>query len=135
MLLYNIDNKLVNGLPGKLIEIKDEKPVVDFPLVQKVVKLEKKTWTFYDEKNPDTVVASRTQFPVKPSFAITSHKAQGQTLAAGIVISGNEFIHGQLYVACSRFRTKAGLCLRGFDLEKLIHPPKSLKISIFLLML
>jgi len=45
----------------------------------------------------------RRQFPVKPAFAITINKSQGQTLKkAGIWLRTQAFAHGQLYVACSR---------------------------------
>ena len=45
----------------------------------------------------------RRQFPVKPAFAITINKSQGQTLKkAGIWLRTQTFAHGQLYVACSR---------------------------------
>ena len=45
----------------------------------------------------------RRQFPVRPAFAITINKSQGQTLKmAGVWLRGQVFTHGQLYVACSR---------------------------------
>ncbi|XP_022833273.1 uncharacterized protein LOC111361126 [Spodoptera litura] len=45
----------------------------------------------------------RIQFPLKPAFAMTINKAQGQTLkVAGVNLEKNCFSHGQLYVACSR---------------------------------
>ena len=45
----------------------------------------------------------RRQFPVRPAFAITINKSQGQTLKfAGVWLRGEVFTHGQLYVACSR---------------------------------
>ena len=45
----------------------------------------------------------RRQFPVRPAFATTINKAQGQTLKmAGIWLRTQVFTHGQLYVACSR---------------------------------
>ena len=45
----------------------------------------------------------RRQFPVKPAFAMTINKSQGQTLKmAGLWLRSPVFTHGQLYVACSR---------------------------------
>ena len=45
----------------------------------------------------------RRQFPVRPSFAITINKSQGQTMKnVGVWLRSQVFGHGQLYVACSR---------------------------------
>lgn len=45
----------------------------------------------------------RLQFPVRPAFAITINKAQGQTLEhVGLYLKTPVFVHGQLYVALSR---------------------------------
>ena len=47
---------------------------------------------------------SRVQFPIRPSFAMTINKAQGQTLEYVSIWLGDDhvFSHGQLYVALSR---------------------------------
>ena len=60
--------------------------------------------TLLDESSPFKVY--RKQFPVRPAFALTVHKSQGQTFSQiGIDISKGVYAHGHLYVAISR--TKA----------------------------
>ena len=52
----------------------------------------------------------RKQFPVRPGFAITSNKAQGQTPShIGIYLKQGFFSHGQIYVAMSRVGPKDSL--------------------------
>ena len=47
----------------------------------------------------------RRQFPVRPCFAMTINKSQGQTLEfVGLDLTDEVFAHGQLYVAFSRVR-------------------------------
>lgn len=55
----------------------------------------------------------RLQFPVRPAFAMTINKAQGQSMQlAGLDLRTPCFSHGQLYVACSR----VGSCKKLFIL-------------------
>ena len=48
----------------------------------------------------------RHQFPVRPCFAMSANKAQGQTLDfVGIYLPDHVFTHGQLHVAFSRVQS------------------------------
>ena len=59
--------------------------------------------TFIPKLNEYPFEWQRRQFPVRPAFAMTINKSQGQTLKyAGIWLRAEVFTHGQLYVACSR---------------------------------
>ncbi|XP_074299801.1 uncharacterized protein LOC141630968 [Silene latifolia] len=52
----------------------------------------------------------RKQFPLAISFAMTIHKAQGQSLShVGLYLPIPVFNHGQLYLAISRVNNKNGL--------------------------
>ena len=53
---------------------------------------------------------TRRQFPMKPSYAMTTKKSQGQTLTkVGIYLPQSVFTHGQLNVAMSRVKSYYGL--------------------------
>jgi ribosomal protein S18 acetylase RimI-like enzyme len=50
------------------------------------------------------------QFPVRLGYAITAHKAQGQTYDSAVIALGSKaFSSGQAYVALSRVRTPEGM--------------------------
>lgn len=60
----------------------------------------------------------RHQFPVRAAFAMTIHKAQGQTFeVVGIYLLISVFMHGMLYVAFSRVKRRSGL--------KVLLPPEN----------
>ena len=49
----------------------------------------------------------RIQFPIRPAFAMTISKSQGQTLEyVGLWLNEPLFTHGQLYVALSRVSSR-----------------------------
>ncbi|MFP4477336.1 MAG: AAA family ATPase [Desulfatibacillaceae bacterium] len=55
---------------------------------------------------------SYSQLPLKPAYAVTIHKSQGQTLERVVVdMAGGAFAHGQTYVALSRCTSLEGLLL------------------------
>ena len=69
-----------------------------------------------DTKLPFTLKCC--QFPICPCFAMSTNKAQGQTLQyVGIYLPDNVFTHGQLYVAFSRVQAGSSLavCLNNPD--------------------
>jgi ATP-dependent DNA helicase PIF1 len=58
------------------------------------------------------VVGSFSQIPIKPAWAITIHKSQGQSYDRVIIdLGGGAFEFGQTYVALSRCRSLEGISL------------------------
>ena len=122
ILVYNLDHQLVNGLRCSVIAFKNGLPVVDFPTVGRIETIDVRKWSFYSPSNPAELSAQRLQIPLKAAWGITAHKSQGDEYIAANVISGGEFVQGQLYVACSRVKSMKGLCLKGFNVDRLIPP-------------
>lgn len=70
------------------------------------------------------VQAKRSQLPLILAWALSIHKAQGQTLERVTVNLGKIFEKGQAYVALSRATSQAGLRVLGFDKSKVMAHPK-----------
>ena len=66
------------------------------------------------------VQASRSQVPLILAWALSIHKAQGQTLERVKVDLGRVFEKGQAYVALSRATTIQGLQVLRFDPKKVL---------------
>jgi hypothetical protein len=116
ILLKNINqrDKMVNGRRGTITEIilgnTNEAPTlmvsfdplpgdnttVLYPIIAQQVD---------SVKFPDGKIVSMYQLPIRLAYAVTAHKAQGQTLDKVAVCIGEEaFAHGAFYVALSRVR-------------------------------
>lgn len=66
------------------------------------------------------IQASRMQIPLILAWALSIHKAQGQTLERVKVDLGRVFEKGQAYVALSRATNMAGLQVLRFDPKKVV---------------
>ncbi|KAK6065082.1 mitochondrial dna helicase [Seiridium cupressi] len=70
------------------------------------------------------IQAKRTALPLILAWALSIHKAQGQTLERVKVDLGKIFEKGQAYVALSRATSKDGLQVLRFDKSKVMAHPR-----------
>ena len=96
-------------------------PLVRFTLADgthRELLCHRETWKI--ELPNGEVQASRAQIPLILAWALSIHKAQGQTLERVKVDLGKVFEKGQAYVALSRATTMQGLQVLRFDPKKVL---------------
>ena len=100
-------------------------PVVEFKLTNgapKQMLCMPETWKI--ELPNGEVQAQRVQLPLILAWALSIHKAQGQTLEFVKVDLGRIFEKGQAYVALSRATSQEGLQISRFDPKKVMAHEK-----------
>ncbi|ANB12138.1 DNA helicase PIF1 [Sugiyamaella lignohabitans] len=96
-------------------------PLVRFKLTDgttRDVLVQEETWTL--ENQEGIVMASRAQVPLILAWALSIHKAQGQTLEYVKIDLRKAFEKGQAYVAISRATRLDGLQVSGFSRDKVM---------------
>lgn len=164
MLIKNMDETLVNGSLGTVIDFMSEStfeiigagdnsdvdsetkkrmrafsnalsegpksdnkayPLVRFHAVdgsQRIILCVPEAWKV--ELPTGEVQASRKQLPLILAWALSIHKAQGQTLERVKVDLGKVFEKGQAYVALSRATTQQGLQVLRFQKDRVMAHPR-----------
>lgn len=119
--------KKIKAFSRDIENIKDNKeyPVVRFTATDgthRVLLCIPEDWKV--ELPTGEVQASRKQLPLILAWALSIHKAQGQTLERVKVDLGKVFEKGQAYVALSRAVSKQGLQVLRFDKNKVMAHPR-----------
>ncbi|EPY50497.1 pif1 helicase Pfh1 [Schizosaccharomyces cryophilus OY26] len=109
----------------KASSISTKWPLVRFKLAnggERTIVVQRETWNI--ELPNGEIQASRSQIPLILAYAISIHKAQGQTLDRVKVDLGRVFEKGQAYVALSRATSQKGLQILNFSPSKVMAHPK-----------
>ena len=125
ILTANLNNRLVNGLIGKVVSFNDESVIVKFDNITSTQEIKSHVFTVYspiEKRN----IATREQIPLKLAFALTVHKAQGLSLDRVVVHCENMTTPGQIGVAVGRAVDKKGLRVIGFKKTLLKPQPKNI---------
>lgn len=123
ILTYNIDleNKLVNGSRGVVIDFVDDLPLVRFLNgLERIID-----YNIWEIEENDQKMASITQIPLKLGYAMSIHKSQGCSLDYVIMDLTDTFDYGMAYVALSRVKSLDGLSIIGVNWDKININPKA----------
>ncbi|KAL3841440.1 hypothetical protein ACJMK2_019590 [Sinanodonta woodiana] len=122
ILVRNISNSLLNGTRGVVHALPENgHPVINF--VGKYVPLPLISFEVFDSQC-NMVVATRIQYPVRLAYAITVHRAQGQSLDRLEIDCYSFFSPGQMGVSVGRATSKEGLRILNYNPKaaRLKHP-------------
>jgi ATP-dependent DNA helicase PIF1 len=109
MIVKNMMKNVFNGVRCVLVAMAGSKSVfvrlISGPGAGQTILLPAIVFNISPEQSGLPFSIRRRQLPMIPAFAVTVHKAQGQTLSkVGLYITTPMFTHGQLYTALSRTR-------------------------------
>ena len=130
IVIRNLPNGLVNGLPATVTSIFDEEITITVDddkhlhhnLSGKDFKVERCKFSIRNDHGK--VVACRIQYPLKLGYCLTVDKAQGRTIDKLVVDCFNFWKPGQMGVAVGRAVSKNNLQVVNFDTytANLKHP-------------
>ena len=123
-LINNKDDNFFNGSRGIVTQVDNDGVWVHFEGNAAPVKVQRYTWdvnTYKTDKVVEPVIIGTiNQIPIRLAYAITVHKAQGQTFDKIAIKPDKLFAFGHHYVAFSRCKTLEGIQLVERPIPKVI---------------
>lgn len=107
ILIKNMDDQLVNGSTGIVVDFDNNVPIVKFMDYEGNVQIPLHTFKYEDSDGK--LLSSRDQIPLRLSWSLSIHKSQSMSIDYLAVDLFNCFEYGQAYVALSRARHPRGL--------------------------
>ena len=111
ILIKNISDFILNGIRGTVTNVYEKSVAVNFEVGKKVIaaRINPETFSTFDPVDK-TIIAKRTQLPLKLAYALTIHKSQGMSLENVTVNCQHRIQAGQLGVAVGRAISVKELC-------------------------
>ena len=125
MIIKNLPaSSLFNGQVGKIVKLETDKIYIEigFKASKNVFLIQREDFTL--AANDSSLKSVRRQFPLVLSYAMSIHKAQGQTIRHLLVDFKSIFETGQAYVALSRCVSLENLQVLNFSIDKVKVNPK-----------
>ncbi len=120
----NVENGLVNGASGMIIDLSPSHVTVQFDNGN-VADVNYMEWSVEDPINENKVCFS--QIPLILAYAITIHKSQSLTLTSASLDLKDCFCNHQVYVALSRMTNSKNIHIKSFNEKKILVNRKTLK--------
>ncbi len=106
---------VANGDKGIYLGMQNNKMQIKLNRNDEIVSIEQKEFKAQIEENNKTISATITNFPVRPAFAITTHKSQGMSIDNLAIDPNKQFEKNQFYVAVSRAKNPDNLKILPLD--------------------
>ncbi|XP_045177826.2 uncharacterized protein LOC123537946 [Mercenaria mercenaria] len=114
ILIKNLAGRLFNGQRGIVYKLSNGlPPVINFN--GELHEMKPEIFEIFDASQ-NKILASRSQIPIILAFAMTVHRAQGQTIENLEIDSSSFFAPGQLGVAIGRAVCKKGLSIKNLNM-------------------
>lgn len=129
---FDPDRGLVNGAEVVLVKMRASNVVVRLQSGVEAT-LPRLNFVIDPQDSGLPFVLHRRQFPLIPSYALTVHRVQGQSLRfLGMYFSGDVFCHGMLFTALSRVRAWSNVRVFHNDAHREVSEPMRQSSSVCL---
>jgi len=121
MVTFNLDENIVNGSQGVVIDFDESRDRNGTPRYFPVIQLSNGADRVIKPifiPHPEDSKTGMYQLPLMLSWAMTIHKSQGCTLDFVYINASTTFQPGQIYVAMSRARSLNSIIFESFDPQK-----------------